>query len=96
MSDDKSKLKEIEAAKEKWEQDVLAPHEETHPEFRDEFLTTSSRPVARLYTPTDIPDFDYLKDLGFPSQFPYTRGVQPNMFRGKIWTMRQFAGMGSA
>ncbi|MHA1959331.1 MAG: acyl-CoA mutase large subunit family protein [Candidatus Thorarchaeota archaeon] len=96
MGDDKSKLKEIEAAKKQWGQDILAPHEETRPEFRDEFVTTSSRPVARLYTPLDIPEFDYLSDLGFPSQYPYTRGVQPNMFRGRIWTMRQFAGMGSA
>ncbi|MHA1740734.1 MAG: acyl-CoA mutase large subunit family protein, partial [Candidatus Thorarchaeota archaeon] len=57
---------------------------------------TSSRPVKRLYTPLDIPNFDYLRDLGFPSQYPYTRGVQPTMYRGRIWTMRQFAGMGTA
>jgi len=79
-----------------WESEVLEPHMKKHPERQEEFVTTSSRPVKRLYTPLDIPNFDYLRDLGFPSQYPYTRGVQPTMYRGRIWTMRQFAGMGTA
>ncbi|MHA1858768.1 MAG: methylmalonyl-CoA mutase family protein, partial [Candidatus Thorarchaeota archaeon] len=79
-----------------WESEVLEPHMKKHPERQEEFVTTSSRSVKRLYTPLDIPNFDYLRDLGFPSQYPYTRGVQPTMYRGRIWTMRQFAGMGTA
>ncbi|MFW9788539.1 MAG: methylmalonyl-CoA mutase [Candidatus Thorarchaeota archaeon] len=84
------------SAKENWEKNTLRPHQATHPDRRKEFVTTSSKPVKVLYTPLDIPDFDYMKDLGFPSEYPYTRGVQPSMHRGKLWTMRQFAGMGSA
>ncbi len=90
------RLQAIREAKEKWEQETLNPHLKKHPERLPEFITTSSRPVARLYTPLDIPKFDYLHDLGFPSDYPYTRGVQPTMYRGRIWTMRQFAGMGTA
>ncbi|MHA1771896.1 MAG: acyl-CoA mutase large subunit family protein [Candidatus Thorarchaeota archaeon] len=89
-------LRKIREAKEEWENTTLAKHIERHPERREEFISTSSTPVRRIYTPLDIPDFDYLRDLGFPSQYPYTRGVQPTMYRGRIWTMRQFAGMGTA
>ncbi len=85
-------------AKEKtdWEDETLKTHQAKHPDRSVEFMTVSSKPIARLYTPLDIPDFDYSKDLGFPSQYPYTRGVQPTMYRGRLWTMRQFAGMGNA
>ncbi|MHA1481716.1 MAG: methylmalonyl-CoA mutase family protein, partial [Candidatus Thorarchaeota archaeon] len=88
--------KEISNAKTKWEKGALAAHEERHPERLKEYVTTSSKPIRRIYTPLDVPDFDYMKDLGFPSEYPYTRGVQPTMYRGRIWTMRQFAGMGNA
>jgi len=60
------------------------------------FTTVSGEEVEPLYTPEDIEDLDYDKDLGYPGQYPYTRGVQPNMYRGRLWTMRQFAGFGSA
>ncbi|MGQ4912318.1 MAG: acyl-CoA mutase large subunit family protein [Candidatus Thorarchaeota archaeon] len=97
MAKDKaSEIDEIRKAREEWEKNTLAPHEVKHPQRRKEFVTTSSKPVRILYTPADIPDFDYLRDLGFPSQYPYTRGVQPNAYRGRLWTMRQFAGMGTA
>ena len=86
----------ISAAKDNWEKNTLEPHQKKHPDRRKEFVTTSSKPVKVLYTPLDLPDFDYMKDLGFPSEYPYTRGVQPTMHRGRLWTMRQFAGMGSA
>ncbi len=89
-------LEDIQKAQDKWEKETLEPHQKKHPDIRKEFVTTSSRPIKAIYTPLDIPKFDYLKDLGFPSQYPYTRGVQPSMYRGRIWTMRQFAGMGSA
>ncbi|MFX1481754.1 MAG: methylmalonyl-CoA mutase [Promethearchaeota archaeon] len=89
--DDKMK-----SAKDDWEKNTLIPHQRKHPDRRNEFVTTSSKPVKALYTPLDLPDFNYLRDLGFPSEYPYTRGVQPSMYRGRLWTMRQFAGMGSA
>jgi len=94
MVDDTTK--KIAAAKESWEKNTLAPHLAKHPDRRKEFVTTSSKPVKVLYTPLDVPNFDYVRDLGFPSEYPFTRGVQPTMHRGKLWTMRQFAGMGSA
>jgi len=82
----------IKKAKKSWESSKLSNQKQ----WRDEFVTTSSKPVKVIYTPLDIPDLDYMRDLGFPSEYPYTRGVQPSMYRGRIWTMRQFAGMGSA
>jgi methylmalonyl-CoA mutase N-terminal domain/subunit len=93
---DTSEIDEIRDAKKSWEEKVLSSHIKKHPELKDEFITTSSKPIKRIYTPEDIPVFDYLRHLGFPSQYPFTRGVQPSMYRGRIWTMRQFAGMGTA
>ncbi|NHI82742.1 MAG: methylmalonyl-CoA mutase [Candidatus Thorarchaeota archaeon] len=93
---DNPNLAEMKAAKEKWEKEVLKPHTDKHPEQKEEFVSTSSRLVRRIYTPLDFPNFNYMNDLGFPSQYPFTRGVQPSMYRGRTWTMRQFAGMGSA
>lgn len=93
---DEAELQEIRKKQEKWVKDTFEPHELKHPQHKKEFVTTSSKPVKVIYTPLDIPKFDYLKDLGFPSQYPYTRGVQPSMYRGRLWTMRQFAGMGTA
>src|SRR5581483_4453814 len=60
------------------------------------FETSSGKPVKRVYRPDDIADLDYLKDLGLPGEFPFTRGVQPTMYRGRFWTMRQYAGFGTA
>jgi len=60
------------------------------------FETVSSLPVKDLYTPEDVSDLDYMRDLGYPGEYPYTRGVQSNMYRGRLWTMRQFAGFGTA
>ncbi|NWF95486.1 MAG: methylmalonyl-CoA mutase family protein [Candidatus Thorarchaeota archaeon] len=91
-----SEIEAIRSALESWESTTLAEQMRRDPERRSEFVSTSSVPVRRLYTPVDIPDFDYLRDLGFPSQYPYTRGVQATMYRGRLWTMRQFSGMGTA
>jgi methylmalonyl-CoA mutase N-terminal domain/subunit len=66
------------------------------PERKKEFLTTSSEPIDRLYTPLDVADLDYFRDLGMPGEYPYTRGVHPTLHRSKLWTMRMFAGFGSA
>ncbi|MFX1565029.1 MAG: methylmalonyl-CoA mutase [Promethearchaeota archaeon] len=68
----------------------------TSPERADQFMTTSSTPVKRLYTPDDLGEFEYQKDLGFPGEPPFTRGVYPSMFRGRLWTMRMYSGFGNA
>jgi methylmalonyl-CoA mutase N-terminal domain/subunit len=91
---DSRSLKDIEAAREAWEKEDLADSLRSRPERKERFLTTSSEEVGRLYTPLDVPDLDYLKDLGFPGEYPFTRGVHPTMYRGRVWTMRQFAGHG--
>jgi len=66
------------------------------PERKKEFINTSGIPVKRVYTPLDMEGFDYMKQLGLPGQYPYTRAVQPTAYRGRYWTMRQYAGFGSA
>jgi methylmalonyl-CoA mutase N-terminal domain/subunit len=93
---DSNEMKQIEQHKNNWEQKVVNPLLEKFPERKNQFLTGSSDPIAPLYTPDDIENFDYLRDLGFPGQYPFTRGVQPTMYRGKFWTMRQYAGFGTA
>jgi methylmalonyl-CoA mutase N-terminal domain/subunit len=90
MEEDKSNRRK------KWEEETLKDHLEKHPEWKEEFTTTSSVPIKRLYSPSDISEFDYLKDLNFPSEYPFTRGVQPTMYRGRLWTMRMFSGFGTA
>ncbi|MFW9915779.1 MAG: methylmalonyl-CoA mutase [Candidatus Thorarchaeota archaeon] len=87
---------EVALKKKRWEETTLKKALEKFPERQEKFVTTSSQPVGRLYTPADIDDTDYLRDIGFPGEFPYTRGVQPSMYRGRLFTMRQFAGFGSA
>lgn len=82
----------ISAARACWEQETLEPTLRRHPEGRERFITTSSEPVERLYTPEDLPDFDYLRDLGFPGEYPFTRGIHATGYRGRLWTMRMFAG----
>jgi len=67
-----------------------------HPEMKEVFTTGGGIPLERLYTPMDIEDLDYCEDLGFPGSYPYTRGVQPTMYRGRFWTMRQYAGFATA
>jgi methylmalonyl-CoA mutase N-terminal domain/subunit len=67
-----------------------------HPEIKEVFTTGGGIPLERLYTPVDIEDLDYCEDLGFPGSYPYTRGVQPTMYRGRFWTMRQYAGFATA
>ncbi len=80
----------------RWKETTLRKTLERRPERLQKFMTTSSRPVNRLYTPLDIPDFDYLQALGLPGEYPYTRGVHSTMYRGRLWTMRMFAGFGTA
>ena len=85
----------LHTAVEHWEQGTVAKVLQRFPERRPSF-TSSSAETKRLYTPLDTPDLDYLDDIGFPGEFPFTRGVQPTMYRGRLWTMRQYAGFGTA
>ncbi|MCG0278654.1 MAG: methylmalonyl-CoA mutase family protein [Thermanaeromonas sp.] len=89
-------LQAIRAAKDAWETQKVQKAIAKHPERHEQFMTGSGYPVERLYTPVDIADLDYLRDLGFPGEYPFTRGVQPTMYRGRFWTMRQYAGFGTA
>ena len=93
---DREKLEQLRQVLQEWEQTNLQETLAGMPERQESFITTSSELVERLYTPLDLPDFDYLNDLGFPGEYPYTRGVHPTMHRGRLWTMRMFAGFGTA
>ncbi len=88
-------MDEIERLREEWEREVLRPVLARFPERRERFTTLSGIPVERLYTPADV-EVDYAADLGFPGQYPFTRGIQPTMYRGRFWTMRQYAGYATA
>jgi methylmalonyl-CoA mutase N-terminal domain/subunit len=87
---------DLDAALEQWEEETLNPTIRKMPEREPQFTTTSLTPIDRLYTPVDVADLDYERDLGFPGQYPYTRGIHATMYRSKLWTMRQFAGFGTA
>ncbi|MBE0669998.1 MAG: methylmalonyl-CoA mutase family protein, partial [Anaerolineales bacterium] len=93
---DKKKLKELKESLSTWEETSLKKALSQLPERADEFITTSSEPVNRLYTPLDIAENDYTETLGLPGEYPYTRGVHPTLHRSKLWTMRMFAGFGTA
>ncbi len=93
---DDEHMQEIGQAVERWERTTLGDALKRQPERRPEFITTSSTPVKRLYTPLDVADLDYGRDLGLPGEYPYTRGVHSTMYRGKLWTMRMFSGFGTA
>jgi methylmalonyl-CoA mutase, N-terminal domain len=85
----------LERARRTWEDEVLRPSLEGAPERRPSYETSSGIPLERVYLPADG-EADYLGQLGFPGEFPFTRGVQPTMYRGRLWTMRQYAGFASA
>ncbi len=93
---DQEKLKKVQTSKEKWETGKLQGVLAKRPERKEEFKSGSGEKVERVYTPLDVANMEYEKDLGFPGEFPYTRGVQPTMYRGKLWTMRQYAGFSTA
>jgi methylmalonyl-CoA mutase, N-terminal domain len=92
---DKEQLERIKEAKAKYDEKVAKTLQKM-PERKTEFVNTSGIPVNRVYTPLDMEGFDYLKQLGLPGQYPYTRAVQPTAYRGRFWTMRQYAGFASA
>jgi len=84
-----------ETDKQRWEREVLAPVLQKAPERAVPFTTVSGRTIDRLYTAEDIASLDYARDLNHPGAYPYTRGIHPTGYRGKLWTMRQFAGFGT-
>ena len=88
-----NRLDELE---QEWEDTTLASSLKKMPESQSEFTTVSLKPIKRLYTPNDVADIDFERDIGFPGNPPYTRGIHPTGYRAKAWTMRQFAGFGSA
>jgi len=90
----KQKLKEIKERKKIWEK-VSEKALARFPERKKLFVTSSNVPVERVYTPLDVRNLDYTQDLGFPGEYPYARGVYPTMYRGRLWTMRQYAGFGT-
>jgi len=93
---DRKKIEEIKQAEEIWEEEKVDKAISRFPERKETFKTSSNLEVDRIYTPEDIKDFDYNEKLGFPGQYPFTRGVQPTMYRGRLWTMRQYAGFATA
>ena len=80
----------------RWDENTVAKTIGRFPERKEVFLTISGIPVNRLYTPLDSKNLDYGKDLGFPGEYPFTRGVQPTGYRGRLWTMRQYSGFATA
>jgi len=95
LFDDK-KLEEIKMSVDNWDNGVVKKSLAKFPERKEKFTTGSNIEVDRLYTPLDVEGVNYNEDLGFPGEFPFTRGVQSTMYRGRLWTMRQYAGFASA
>jgi methylmalonyl-CoA mutase, N-terminal domain len=89
MTVDPEELERLKGEKARWERETLGDHLAKSPERTEPFTTVSGQPIRRLYTPLDVPDLDASRDLGFPGEYPFTRGVQPTMYRGRFWTMRQ-------
>src|SRR5881409_1556291 len=92
---DKATLEQLQDERRQWEETTVSKSQQRLPE-RDNLITTSSVPINRVYTPQDNDSLDYSRDIGLPGEYPYTRGVQPTMYRAKPWTMRMFAGFGTA
>src|ERR1041385_6976503 len=83
-------------AKREWEEKTLAASLKKAPERKEQFETSSGIEVERLYTPISSDNISYPTQIGFPGEYPFTRGVQPTMYRSRLWTMRQYAGYASA
>ncbi|MBI2172569.1 MAG: methylmalonyl-CoA mutase family protein [Chloroflexi bacterium] len=83
-------------SKAQWQRETLSPFLQGNPERKASFATASALEEGRLATPEEVQSLDYHRDLGYPGEYPFTRGIYPNMYRGRLWTMRQYAGFGSA
>jgi len=90
------KIKEIREERQRWERTALPNWVKQCPERKKEFRNHSGMLLKGLYTPEDVKTLDYLQDLGFPGEYPFTRGLHATMYRGRLWTMRMFAGFGTA
>lgn len=93
---DLKELSGLKEAQDKWDETTLQQNLSRLPERQSNFMTTSSELIQRLYTPLDNSQLDYLEDLGLPGEYPYTRGIHPTLYRSRLWTMRMFAGFGTA
>jgi len=93
---DLGELEETTELSGQWERTTLKRHLESRPERKPEFTTNSGFRVKRLYTPSDLSNLDLSEDVGHPGEYPYTRGIHPTMYRGRLWTMREFSGFGTA
>ncbi|MCD6445203.1 methylmalonyl-CoA mutase family protein [Candidatus Bathyarchaeota archaeon] len=93
---DREEIDKIIKERERWEKTTLPKWINTKPERKNVFTNLSGIPIKRVYTPEDIKDMDYMRDLGFPGEYPFTRGLHATMYRGRLWTMRQFSGYGTA
>ncbi len=90
-----SKNQQLQAGFDKWQENKVNKSLAKFPERKEKFEFDTGEEVRRLYTPLDV-ETDYQKDLGYPGEYPFTRGVQPTMYRGKFWTMRMYAGFATA
>lgn len=95
MTSNEKNLHEIRQQKKKWEKEIVLKSFDRLPE-KGEYTTSSDMKIDRIYTPAELQDLDYLRDLGFPGEYPLIRGVYPTMYRARLWTMRQYAGFGTA
>ncbi len=93
---DEEEMRKLQKERERWEQTTLPNWLKQSCERKSEFQNHSGMPIKRLYTPEDIKAMDYVRDLGFPGEYPFLRGVHATMYRGRLWTMRMFAGFGTA
>ena len=96
MTFDNEKLEEIKKAEQEWKNTTVKQFLAKAPERKEKFMTDDGFEIKRVYTPTDLENWDYLEKLGFPGQYPFTRGVYATMYRGRFWTMRQYAGYATA
>ena len=97
MTFDKEKLAKIREEEKRWEETTVKKFIEKRPERKEKFMTDDGFEIKRVYTPADLgEDWDYMEKLGFPGEYPFTRGVYATMYRGRFWTMRQYAGFGTA
>jgi len=93
---DQQEMEDLQRAIKRWEEETLHSSLDRFPERRSQFITTSSELINRLYTPSDLADREFEETIGYPGQYPFTRGVHPTMYRSRQWTMRMFAGFGAA
>ncbi|MCK5636194.1 MAG: methylmalonyl-CoA mutase family protein [Thermoplasmatales archaeon] len=92
----KKEIEEIKQKKKEWKKTTYTNHKKNHPERKDKFENLSWNEIKNLYTPDNIAHLDYIKDFGYPGEYPFLRGIHPTMHRGRLWTFRQFSGFGSA